>query len=49
MTETILTNANIVLAEEIVAGTIQVKDGRIADVATRSSTCRGPRTWAAIT
>ena len=38
MTETILTNANIVLAEEIVAGTIQVKDGRIADVATRSST-----------
>ncbi|MGB1006180.1 MAG: alpha-D-ribose 1-methylphosphonate 5-triphosphate diphosphatase [Thalassobaculaceae bacterium] len=38
MTETILTNANIVLAEEIVAGTVQIRDGRIADVATRSST-----------
>ena len=38
MTETILTNANIVLADEIIAGTIQVKDGRIADVAARSST-----------
>lgn len=33
MTETVLANANIVLADEVIAGSVTLHDGRIADIA----------------
>ena len=33
MTETVLTNANIVLADEVVPGTLVLRDGKIAEIA----------------
>ena len=33
MTETILTNANIVLADEVVPGTLVLREGKIAEIA----------------
>ena len=33
MTETILTNARIVLADEVVFGSLVMRDGKIADIA----------------
>ncbi len=32
MTETVLTNANIVLADEVVPGTLVIRDGKIAGI-----------------
>ena len=36
MTETILTNARIVLADEVVPGSVVLRDGRIADISAGS-------------
>jgi alpha-D-ribose 1-methylphosphonate 5-triphosphate diphosphatase len=37
MTETVLTNANIVLADEVVPGTLVLRDGKIAEIARGSA------------
>ena len=37
MTETILTNANIVLADDVVPGTLVLRDGKIAEIARGAS------------
>jgi len=34
--ETVLTNARLVLADEVVSGSVQIRDGRIADISTAS-------------
>jgi len=41
MTEQIFTNAKLVLANEVIDGTVQVKDGKISDISDRPSNISG--------
>lgn len=41
MTEMVLTNARLVLSDIVIEGSIQIRDGRIADIASGRSTAPG--------